>query len=75
MRVARCSGCGRLSFPPRLWCPHCGRDAWEPAEVREGVVETATVTRDGDRVATVVLDGGPPVLVATDARPGERVEL
>ena len=70
MIVERCTTCGRLAHPPRLWCPDCGGDSWEAAEVAGGVVETAT-----EGVATVVLDGGPPVLLAVDAAPGTRISL
>ena len=75
MNVTRCRGCGRLAFPPRLWCPDCSSDAWEEAEAA-GVVETATQARDGTGVATVVLDSGPPVLARVEGvQPGYRVRL
>ena len=63
--MTRCRGCGRLAFPPRLWCPDCSSDAWEEAEAR-----------DGTGVATVVLDSGPPVLARVErVQPGSRVRL
>jgi hypothetical protein len=75
VKVRRCTACGRLAFPPRLWCPDCGRADWDEVEVESGVVETATTTRDGARLATVVLDGGPPILLGVDADDGDRIDL
>lgn len=77
MKVQRCSACGRVAFPPRLWCPDCGGDRWDDAEATEGVVETVTTTRDGAILATVVPNGGPPILVRLDepSAEGDRIRL
>ena len=69
----RCSGCGRLRFPPKAICPHClSREAtWEQMSGR-GTVFTFTVFRRlyhpgfaGElpyAVALVELDEGPRIL-------------
>ena len=76
MKLLRCRGCGRLAFPPRLWCPDCGAPAWEEADAPEGVVETATESREGVSIGTVLLDDGPPVLARLEgAEAGARVRL
>jgi hypothetical protein len=66
VKIRRCHGCGRHAFPPRLWCPDCGGDAWDEVEAGSGTVEKVTVTRDGVRVGTVRLDAGPLVVVRLD---------
>jgi uncharacterized OB-fold protein len=70
--MKRCASCGRLAFPPRLWCPDCGAGEWRDAEWPAGIVETAA-----EGIATIALDGGPPVLARLDddAAPGTRVTL
>lgn len=77
MRIQRCRGCGRHAFPPRRWCPDCGGDSWEDVHAGEGVVESATVLRDGTRVGTVRLDAGPAavVLIRDAVVEGDRLSL
>ena len=44
--AARCTGCGKVFFPPRLVCPACrGREFETVTLPREGKVVTFTVVR------------------------------
>lgn len=44
--AAKCKGCGKILFPPRLICPSCGSREFEPARINQkGTVETFTVIR------------------------------
>jgi uncharacterized OB-fold protein len=80
--AARCSGCGRLFFPPRTVCQHCRGRTFEKATLpREGVVETFTVIRVAPSgfndqapyaVGIVALEGGVRVTAQiVDVDPGE----
>ena len=63
-----CTGCDRISFPPRPRCPGCGGRAWRAtALVSDGTIETLTVIHSapagfGDDVpyaiAIIKLDDG-----------------
>jgi uncharacterized OB-fold protein len=44
--AAKCDGCGKVYFPPRLLCGHCrGRAFTQVTLAPEGAVETFTVIR------------------------------
>lgn len=44
--AARCKGCGKVSFPPRLVCPSCRSREFEKTNLKDrGTVETFTVIR------------------------------
>jgi len=44
--AARCSGCGKVFFPPRVVCSGCrGRDFKPVTLAQKGVIETFTVIR------------------------------
>lgn len=67
--VARCCGCGRLFFPRRLICRHCGSDRFDEERLHEAVVEEVTTV-------THVAGGGrdePRVLATVRAAPGPRL--
>jgi len=48
LRLQRCSGCGRLSWPPVEACEHCGGGAlvWEPMSGRGTVASWCSFERD-----------------------------
>ncbi len=46
LEAAKCDGCGRIAFPPRVVCPACrGRDFTKTILAKEGTLETFTVIR------------------------------
>jgi hypothetical protein len=46
LEAARCTGCGKVLYPPRLICPECGgRDFATEVLPRDGTVVTYTVIR------------------------------
>lgn len=46
LEAARCTGCGKVLYPPRLVCPQCGgRDFTTEVLPRDGKVVTYTVIR------------------------------
>ena len=46
LEAAKCDGCGKILYPPRLVCPACsGREFSEETLPREGKVVTYTVIR------------------------------
>jgi uncharacterized OB-fold protein len=46
--AAKCKGCGRVWFPPRLICADCGKKEFEPVVLSDtGKVKTFTVIRVG----------------------------
>ncbi len=46
LEAARCTGCGRVCYPPRVVCPSCrGREFSNVVLPREGNVVTHTVVR------------------------------
>jgi len=46
LEAATCSGCGRVSYPPRVVCPACrGRSFTTTTLPREGNVVTFTIVR------------------------------
>jgi hypothetical protein len=48
LATTRCTGCGRLDWPPRGFCPTCASDAWEWADLpAEGRVHGFTVQETG----------------------------
>jgi hypothetical protein len=43
---AKCTACGKVSFPPRLICPECKSRSFEPVRLKEnGTIVTYTVIR------------------------------
>jgi len=70
LSTTRCGGCGRTAWPPRVYCPECGSDAFTWTELSgEGVVHGFTVQETGLPVG---------FLVAADParlRIGQRVRL
>lgn len=42
--AAKCSSCGKLSYPTHFYCPACGETAFEPVAV-EGEGKLLTFTR------------------------------
>jgi uncharacterized OB-fold protein len=82
--VSVCPSCSWRGFPRRLWCPSCGADGLQEAEVHTGRVEDATFLHraagrqlDGDvPLGTVLLDGGGRAVVRlVDAAKGDRVSV
>ena len=82
--VSVCPSCGWRGFPQRLWCPSCGAERLEEAEVHAGLVEDGTVLQraagrelDGPvRLGTVLLDGGGRAVVRlVEAGAGEQVTV
>jgi uncharacterized OB-fold protein len=48
LEAAKCSGCGQISFPPRIVCPSCRGLAFENVRLSEdGTLITHTVVRIG----------------------------
>jgi len=46
LEAEKCRGCGRILFPPRLVCPECGRQEFEPIKLAEsGALLTYTIIR------------------------------
>ncbi|UCF79668.1 MAG: Zn-ribbon domain-containing OB-fold protein [Candidatus Eiseniibacteriota bacterium] len=46
LEAAKCTGCGKVSFPPRSKCPKCGGVEFDEARLPEkGVVKTFTIIR------------------------------
>jgi uncharacterized OB-fold protein len=44
--AAKCKGCGKVLFPPRLVCPSCGSREFDQTRINQkGTVETFTVIR------------------------------
>jgi uncharacterized OB-fold protein len=68
--VSVCPSCGWRGFPQRLWCPSCGAERLEEAEVHAGLVEDGTVLQ---RAAGRELDG--PVRLGTVLLDGEQVTV
>ena len=89
LSTTRCGGCGRTAWPPRVFCPECGSDAFTWTELSgEGVIHGFTVQEtglpagfDSPRVFAIVKVDGHRVfsiLVAADParlRIGQRVRL
>jgi len=48
LEAAKCTACGKVTFPPRTRCPKCGGIEFEKVTLpREGVVHTYTIIRTG----------------------------
>jgi uncharacterized OB-fold protein len=46
LEAEKCKECGRILFPPRLLCPHCGKREFEKTKLAEaGKLITYTVIR------------------------------
>jgi uncharacterized OB-fold protein len=87
--TTRCTGCGRVAWPPRGFCPDCRADTHDWVDLAaEGVVHAFTVQEaglpagfDGPRVFAIVTVGGHRIFtVLTGADPatvaiGQRVRL
>jgi uncharacterized OB-fold protein len=44
LEAGRCNGCGKVSYPPRMVCPHCGGREFERIRLTpSGKVVTSTV--------------------------------
>ena len=44
LEAAKCDGCGKVFFPPRLVCSGCGKRAFSPAQLNDsGAILTYTV--------------------------------
>ena len=73
LEAARCAGCSKVLYPPRVKCPACGGTAFEAIVLpREGKVVTFTVVRVPPAgfteqsplpIALVELTGGVRVMV------------
>ncbi len=89
LATTRCRGCGRTAWPPRGFCPECGSDVFDWAELPgEGTVHAFTVQETGlpagfeaPRVFAIVKVAGHrifAILVGADpaaVRIGQRVRL
>ncbi len=89
LATTKCRGCGRSAWPPRGFCPACGSDAFDWADLpAEGTVHAFTVQEtglpagfDGPRVFVIVkVDGHRIFSILTGADPagvrvGQRVRL
>ncbi|MBI4722372.1 MAG: Zn-ribbon domain-containing OB-fold protein [Candidatus Stahlbacteria bacterium] len=68
LEANKCSGCGEVFFPPRLICPKCKGEKFEPTRLSEkGKIDSFTTIRVAPKqfanetpytVAVVALDGG-----------------
>ena len=48
LEAGKCKRCGKISFPPRLICPECGKDQFEQIILKdEGKILTYTIIRVG----------------------------
>jgi uncharacterized protein len=48
LTTTRCTGCGRLDWPPRAFCPECASDAFEWVDLpSDGTVHGFTVQETG----------------------------
>ena len=44
--AAKCKGCGKVMFPPRLACPSCKSREFEQTKINDhGTIETYTIVR------------------------------
>ena len=87
--TTRCAGCGETAWPPRGFCPSCGSDGFDWAELpSEGVIHAFTVQEaglpsgfEGPRVFAIVKVGGHrifSIIVGTEPGTvaiGQRVRL
>jgi uncharacterized OB-fold protein len=82
LEAGKCSGCARISFPPRLVCPSCGGRKFETVKLsEEGTILTYTVVRVASdkfsretpfAVAIVELNDGVRITAQlADVDPGE----
>lgn len=72
-QIQACRDCGQYSFPPRVFCKHCGSGAleWKPASGKGTVYATSAVRNRPDRggdhnVSLVELAEGPRLLTRVD---------
>jgi uncharacterized OB-fold protein len=85
LEAAKCTGCGKISFPPRLICPKCGNRTFDKTKLAdEGVVKTYTVIRVAPSqfsgqspyaVGIVELDGGVSVTAQIVDVPLDSIKL
>ena len=70
LEAARCTGCGKISYPPRVVCPGChGREFETVTLSREGTVVTFTVVH----VPPTGFEGQVPlILVLVELEEGVR---
>jgi uncharacterized OB-fold protein len=71
LEASKCKGCGKVWFPPRLICPDCRKQSFEPVKLSDrGKLVTYTVIRVAPKdftdeapyaVGIVELDGGVPI--------------
>ena len=71
LEAVKCKGCGKVWFPPRLICPECRGQKFEPVKLAEtGKLMTYTVIRVAPKdftdevpyaVGIIELDGGVPI--------------
>jgi len=87
LATTRCGGCGKTAWPPRVFCPDCGSDAFTWVELpRDGILHGFTVQEtglpagfSGPRVFAIVkVDGHRIFSILVDADPtqlklGQRV--
>ena len=78
--TTRCAGCGEIAWPPRGFCPSCGSDRFDWAELpTEGVIHAFTVQEaglppgfEGPRVFAIVkVDGHRIFAIIVGTEPGE----
>jgi len=70
MEASRCRACGKVAFPPRLSCPSCRGDAFEPVTLPErGTLVSWTVVH----VAPRGFSGQTPYIVGIVELGGVRV--
>jgi uncharacterized OB-fold protein len=85
LEAAKCSGCGKVSFPPRSVCPKCGKAEFETTVLPDhGVVSTFTVIRVAPSqfedqapyaVGIVELDGGVKITAQIVDCPLEDIKI
>jgi len=85
LEAAKCEGCGKISFPPRVRCPKCGGRSFDKVQLpREGVVHTFTIIRTGPAdwkdqapyaVGIVELEGGARITAQIVDCPVEEVKI
>jgi uncharacterized OB-fold protein len=71
LEAAKCKGCGKVWFPPRLICPACRKQSFEQVKLSDkGKLMTYTVIRVAPKdftdeapyaVGIIELEGGVPI--------------
>ena len=85
LEANKCKNCGKVCFPPRLVCPNCGSEEFEPYKLPDkGKIVTYTVVRTPAKefsqqkpvpIAIVELEDGTKIMAQiTDLPPNANFE-